>query len=243
MAKQHEIVAIEADFKKRAKKTQTELYKFVQKADLFNGLNREYRPLQDDGEKLPAESRRIQRDLKDDIKEFDKVTVRLLDLMATKDQTNTNAFANLEVDGQVLAENIPVTTLLTLEKELHHIRSFYEKLPTLPLDTTWTKDEASGQFIAPEVETTRTKKTQRPIVLYDATPEHPAQTQLISEDIQVGIWQTRKLSTSMPAPKKQQLLDRIDALLDGTKKARERANGVEVTEKKIGKAIFDFIHG
>lgn len=242
MPKQHEIVAIEADFKKRAKQEQTELYKKVQKADLYFGLNREYHSLDDEGEKLPPEHKKIQRELREDLTAFDAASSRLIDLFATKDLTNTQAFADLIVDGETLVEKVPVTSLLTLEKELHHVRAFYDKLPTLPLDTLWIKDEASGNYVAPEVETVRTKKEQQPIVLYDATKEHPAQTQLITKDINVGVWRTRKTSAALPEPQKRRLLERIDKLLDATKQARERANSVEVVDKKFGEAIFSFIH-
>ncbi|MCB9639972.1 MAG: hypothetical protein H6727_13845 [Myxococcales bacterium] len=242
MPKQHEIVAIEADYKKRSKQEQTEMYKMVQKSDLYFGLHRDYQAFEDDGERLPPEHKKIQRDLNDDMKAFDDVSSRLLDLVATKDMTNTTAFADLIVDGETLAERVPVTTLLSLEKELHHVRAFYSALPTLPLDTPWTKDEASGQYVAPEIETVRSKKEQMPIVLYDATKEHPAQTQLITKDINVGAWRTRKTSSAMPEPSKRRLLARIDKLIDAVKQARERANQSDVIDKKIGPAIFGYLH-
>lgn len=242
MTKQHEIVAIESDFKKRSKQEQTEIYKWAQKSDLYFGLNRDYLAYEDDGERLPAEHKKIQRDLQEDIQSFDDISARLLDLTATKDNTNTKAFADLVVDGETLAERVPVTTLLSLEKELHHVRTFYSALPTLPLDTPWSKDEASGHYVSPEVETVRTKKEQLPIVLYDATKEHPAQTQLITKDLNVGAWRTRKTSSALPEPTKRRLLARIDKLVDAVKQARERANQTEVEDKKIGAAVFGFIH-
>ncbi len=242
MTKQHEIVAIEADFKKRSKQEQTEVYKWIQKSDQYFGLNREYQAFEDDGERLPPEHKKIQRELLDDTQAFDDLSVRLLDLIATKDVTNTKAFADLVVDGEVLVERVPVTTLLSIEKELHHVRAFYGALPTLPLDTPWTKDEASGHYVSPEVETVRTKKEQIPIVLYDATKEHPAQTQLITKDVNAGVWRTRKTSTAIPEPSKRKLLARIDKLIDATKQARERANQTDVDDKKIGAAIFGYIH-
>lgn len=242
MTKQHEIVAIEADFKKRSKQEQTEIYKQIQKSDLYFGLNREYHPLEDEGERLPPEHKNIQRDLHEDITEFDALSIRLIDLSTTKDLTNNIAMADLIVDGQTLAEKVPVTSLLSLEKELHHVRAFYEKLPTLTLDTTWLKDDARGQYVAPEIETVRTKKEQIPIVLYEATKEHPAQTQLITKDVNAGVWKTRKTSSAMPEPEKRRLLARIDKLLDAVKQARERANNVDVIDKKIGAALFAYLH-
>jgi hypothetical protein len=40
-------------------------------------------------------------------------------------------------------------------------------------------------------------------VLYDATEHHPAQTQLISEDVIVGWWETVKHSGAIPRPRQE----------------------------------------
>ena len=242
MPKQHEIVAIEADFKKRSKQEQTDIYKQIQKPDLYFGLHREYHPYDDEGEKLPPEHKKIQQDAREDIEAFDKLSSRLIDLNATKDMTNTVAFADLIVDGETLATKLPVTTLLSLEKELHHVRAFYSALPTLPTDSIWTKDEATGHYVSPSVDTVRSKKEQIPIVLYEATTDHPAQTQLVTKDINVGVWRTRKISAAISERDKRTLLDRVDRLIDGVKQARERANSVEVVDVKIGETLFRYLH-
>ncbi|MBU1432165.1 hypothetical protein KKF91_16640, partial [Myxococcota bacterium] len=84
---------------------------------------------------------------------------------------------------------------------------------------------------------------QRPVVLYPATAEHPAQTQLISEDVVVGFWHTIKFTGALPLPKKQLILERIERLSKAVKFAREQANGVEVTQKKVGEALLSYLFG
>jgi hypothetical protein len=84
---------------------------------------------------------------------------------------------------------------------------------------------------------------QRPITLYEATKEHPAQTQLITEDVIAGAWITIKYSGAIPAPRKKQLLGRIEKLSNAVKFAREQANAAEATDKKLGKEVFDFLFG
>lgn len=83
---------------------------------------------------------------------------------------------------------------------------------------------------------------QKPIVLYAATPEHPAQTQLITEDVLAGYWSTVKQSGAMPATEKLALLERIDKLLRAVKDAREAANMIdEVKVPDVGAAIFNYL--
>jgi hypothetical protein len=87
----------------------------------------------------------------------------------------------------------------------------------------------------------RTKKVQKPIVLYDATKEHPAQTQLITEDVVVGYWDTVKHSGALPAPRKKELMSRIEKLSQALKFAREKANAADAETVSVGKPIFDYL--
>lgn len=89
--------------------------------------------------------------------------------------------------------------------------------------------------------TTKTKKEQRPIVLYDATDKHPAQTQLITEDVSIGTWKTVKQSGAIPVPRKKVLLERVDKLLKAVLVAREQANSVEATDECVGAAIMGYL--
>ncbi|MFT5681167.1 MAG: hypothetical protein ACI8RZ_002073 [Myxococcota bacterium] len=89
--------------------------------------------------------------------------------------------------------------------------------------------------------THKTRKVQRPIVLYDATEHHPAQTQLITEDIIVGWWETVRHSGAIPSPRKQLLIERADRVLKAVRFAREEANDAEAAEKKVGEALFDYL--
>ena len=73
--------------------------------------------------------------------------------------------------------------------------------------------------------------------------EHPAQTQLITEDVIAGSWLTIKYSGAMSAPRKKQLLARIEKLSNAVKFAREQANAMDVQDKKCGKEVFDFLFG
>jgi hypothetical protein len=53
-------LGIEQKTRTRVHREVTELYRRTQQADLFNGFNRVYQPVDDDGDQLPPESKRVQ---------------------------------------------------------------------------------------------------------------------------------------------------------------------------------------
>jgi hypothetical protein len=118
-------------------------------------------------------------------------------------------------------------------------------VPAVPLDpgSDWALDPSTGLYKTDTIATQRTKKVQRAITLYEATKEHPAQTQLITEDQIAGTWMTIKYSGAIPAPRKKQLLARVEKLSNAVKFAREQANAAEASNKKLGKEVFDFLFG
>lgn len=129
-----------------------------------------------------------------------------------------------------------------LEKQLTDLFTFVKTIPVLDPAEEWTKDLNSGlQKTAPS-QTHRTKKTPKAIVKYPATPEHPAQTEMVTEDIIAGYWSQVKMSGAMPKPDKDGLMLSVNRLHEAVKTAREQANMAdEVQIKNIGDAIFDHL--
>jgi hypothetical protein len=105
------------------------------------------------------------------------------------------------------------------------------------------KNDQDGQYVTEPTSTVRTKKVQKALVLFPATDKHPAQTQLITEDITAGHWTTTKFATVMAAKEKREILARIVQLQDAVKIAREDANDVAVTEKQIASPLLKYIFG
>lgn len=79
-------------------------------------------------------------------------------------------------------------------------------------------------------------------MLYPATPEHPAQTQMITEDVIAGHWSLTKHSGAIARPQKEAIALRVEEVLRAVKEAREEANGINVIETPdVSKAIFNYI--
>jgi hypothetical protein len=100
-----------------------------------------------------------------------------------------------------------------------------------------------GIYKARETSKTRTKKTVRPMVLYEATKEHPAQVKEVTEDLPVGTILEQEWSSLITPATKADLLDRCDILVRAVRRARARANELEIDVKanKIGKKLLDFV--
>lgn len=240
---QNQIVAIEKGVKNRVEKTLTEVYKQIQKPSLLNGQSRKFEAKSDDEEQFPDENVRVQVVAAEAIKKASVILTELFDVTATKDWGNCVAKADVVVDGDVVAEKVPATYLLFLEKQLNDIHTFVDKMPTLDPAYDWSKDANSNLFKSNVVKTHKTKKVQRPIVKYDATKEHPAQTEIISEDIVIGYWNTIQLSGALPIPQKEEILERIEKLQKAVKSAREKANSTEIEKKEVGAKILKYIFG
>jgi hypothetical protein len=241
MPKLNQIVAIEKGVKSRVYGEITEMHKLSQKPDLFSGFSKQYRKKDEDGEDYPPEQKRVQILADEQLSRAAKLLSELFDVTATKDWANCRAVADVEVDGNVLIAGAPVPFLLFLEKQISDLHTLVDKLPTLDEADDWTKNDGTGLFKTTPIATHRTKKAQKPIVLYDATKEHPAQTQLITEDIVVGYWDTVKHSGALPTMRKKELLGRIEKLSQAVKFAREKANAVDAETVSVGKPIFDYL--
>lgn len=241
MAKLNQILAIEKGVKTRAYSTFTELHKLSQKDALLNGFSKVYEPREEAGERYAPESVPVQFNIGEAVVRAKTALTELFDVTAAKDFGNLDAIADVVVDGDVIVEKAPVTFLLFLEKQLNDINTFVSKFVVLDASLSWTFDETTGEFRSDPVATQRTRKVQKPLVLYHATDKHPAQTQVISEDVAVGDWTTVKRSGAISRTEKDAILQRISTLLKAVKFARERANAGDAPDKKVGERVFNFI--
>lgn len=243
VAKLNQVVAIEKGVNSRATTEISEVYKMVQKPVLFNGFNKTYLPVDENGEKYPDESQKVQLKVADVLERVKESKVELLDTVAQKDYANMSATADVVVDGTVLVEKAPVPYLLFLEKQLTDIRTLIGALPVLDPNEDWTLDAGNGIYKTKPVKTHRTKKVTKPLVLFPATDKHPAQTDKIIEDVVVGFWEQVKMSGAVEEKAQKALLKKVETLLDAVKQAREEANNSDAPKVTVGEALLGYIFG
>lgn len=246
--KLHELLAVETNLETQAGKVRSDLATtFEKKRHLFEEKRTVFIPLAE-GEQQTVE---LQSDLQSTVaKELDWVQghiTKALDASYQVAETNTKARSDviLEDDAQtVVLKDVPATALLELEKRLAEIGTLIGAIPTLDPAKGFALDaqRGVGVFKAREVVKNRTKKTPKVIVKYEATKEHPAQTELVSEDVPTGKIQEQEWSGLMTPGDKSTLLNRVEILSRAVRRARSRANEAEVdTTKKIGARLLKYI--
>ena len=248
--KLHELIAVEGELEGTAKKIMEETAAvFSKKPELFIGATRQIKMQSDTPEarlQEISEDQELTTTVGEKLDYLRGSLVRYWDAVYQKESTNQMATADLVVDGKVVAAKLPATFLLGMETRLKALRAVYEQIPTLPIGKSWIVDtghEHKGVFVVKDDDVrVRTQKLTKPVVLYEATKEHPAQVKELTEDVPVGQVITRTWSGMISAADKSDLLGRIDTLVRACKKARQRANSTEVTKVMIGRTMLDFIN-
>lgn len=241
MTKLHQILAVSSDAAAQCAAVITGAYHRIQaNTDLFAGLAKTYDPKDELGDTFPPSSTKVRYRSTDLLAEATVAWVRLLDVTATKDWANCEAKADVVIDGVTIMAQAPVSYLLYLEKRLQDVRTFVSKLPTLDPSYDWTTNP-DGDWASPVVITTKTKKVPVVLVKAEATQHHPAQTEVLYEDVVEGRWNTTRFSGAMPGTRRDELLQRINRLTEAVKMAREEANSIDITNQHVGQAFFDYL--
>jgi hypothetical protein len=241
MPKLNQVIAVASTKKSAAKSELERAYHTLQKPDLFSGLHKVYKPKNEDGDRLPEESKKIQQKVVDVIASVEEAWTNMVDVVVTNDSGNANAKADVVVNGAIILESVPVTSLIFLEKQLTDLATLVNNIPVLPESLEWTYDSGAGIYRSNTIDTNRSKKVQKPIVLYPHSEHHAAQTQLITEDENVGTWSTTALSSALTANQVKEVRGRVAQLKEAVVKAREEANNTEVENRAVGAKAFSFI--
>ena len=243
----HEVLAVEKGLETTAKKVIDEgIATFRTKSERFRGFVKRYDPFKEEEAQLGGEAERLELVTTVDKKlayVFSHVA-RYVDAVFQKDATNCEARGDIKINGDVLLEQVPVTTLLGLETKLKQWRLLFEAIPTLAPGIKWVEapDKGNGIFDrANPDEKLRTKLEIKHKVLYDATKEHPAQVKEYTEQVPVGRITLSEWSGMITPAQKSELLARLDKLMRAVKKARMRANSTEVVGGNIGNVLVNYV--
>jgi len=244
MGKLHELLAVESDLKAKAQHALAQVKGlFTTGQGKFVGQVRKYQPFNDDGERLPDEITVLATSVDNELETVKAAVSQWLDASLQKEVTNQGTSADVIVNGVKILTELPATALLNLEGKLAEIRQLYQSIPTNDPAERWNKDAQLGHYVSEVRETRRTKKVQKVLIKYEATKEHPAQTEAYAEDIPVGTWSTTIHSGQVSPTEKNTRLERLDALIMAVKKARQRANDIEIKDVHAGEILFKYING
>lgn len=241
----HQIISVRKTEAASSRDRLTALHHTSQKPDLYLGLQKTYAPLSEGGETVPPEVKPVEQNAQAIFAQLKKIMSLPMDLQASLDWTNCVAKADVVIDGQTILKGAPVSYLLYLEKTLTDFKTFVSKIPQLEAAKVWTYDAHTKTYRSDAMTTNRTKKTTRPIVKYDAVIKDghalPAQTEMITEDVVIGLYTTVHLSGAISSSEKEVIVDRISALLSAVKSARAEANSAQAVDVSAADAIFGYI--
>lgn len=234
----YELLAVEQEKRSIAERARGQtLESFRSNQAHFTGLRRTFKPFAVDetqgetaGERLEAETHLV----KTVAEELDRMRAHIVDAFDVSyqiDEGNTRARADVVIDGDVIAEGVPATFLLQLEKRLREIRVVLKEVPTFDPVRRWDRDtSADKQHVlrAEPVVTLRKQRVRKYNVMCEATKEHPAQIDVVEIDEPVGEIRAYDWTGMISPGRKAALLSRLDSMIEAVKTARARANSIEI---------------
>lgn len=243
MAKLHELLAVEGDLKSRAVAALQSLAgTFTNAVGKFNGTSRTYTPATDGGDRFQSEVKDVATTVKAELAEFEKTFSGWLNVVVQKEQTNGQTKAAVKIGDETILPELSAPALLNLEARLAQLRELYEAAPVLDAAEQWVIDPQTELYVTGEKVTYRTKKVPVRFVKYEATDKHPAQVDVLQEDVRDGTWVTVLKSGALSAVTKRKILSRLDELALAVKQARQRANDIDASNIRVAEAIFAYIH-
>lgn len=244
--KLHELLAVESSLETQAQKVRKDLENtFEKKRHLFEKKQLLFTPSAEGAQQSVEQQQDIQTTVEKEIKWIRPHISKSLDSSYQVAEANMLARADIVLeDDTVIAKDVPATSLLELQKRLAEIMELAKSIPTLDPAKGFSMDEQSKLYKAREIKKPRTTKQPKVIIKYEATKEHPAQTELYSADVVLGMIEEQEWSGLMTPADKADLLDRVEKLTRAVRSARSRANEQAVdTSKKISAPLLNYIFG
>ncbi len=246
--KLHELLAVDTNLENQANKVRGELTAtFDKKTHLFGEKQTVFRSNEEGVPPVTEVQSSLQTTVTKELDWIQPILVKAIDSSYQIAEANTKARADVVLDnGTVLLTGVPATSLLELDKRLAEVQALIVNIPTLDPMKGFVSDSARGNgiFKAREANKTRTKKEKKVLIKYQATPEHPAQTELIDQDTIVGTLTEQEWSGLITPAKKAEYHAKVEELIRAVRQARSRANEQEVDKTKtIGQKLLGHIFG
>lgn len=247
----HELLAVETSLANTADAVLKETTKvFINKPTLFLGSTKSHQIFDDLQQHLvqAPEVKEVEDTVPNQLDFLAKHIAPYWDVLLQKEAANQHAKADIIINGEVLAKDVPAIVLLSLEKKLTALMPLYTAVPTLNAAESWNIDPT---YSKPNVYCTRhaeerqqTQNVEEYIIVAQATDKHPAQVAKQTKTNIIGKYIVNSFSGAIPSIEKANKLGRLTALIRAVKTARQRANEQEVnTSLKIGDALLSYING
>lgn len=213
--------------------------KFKADLHLFSAMRRDFTPSTEEAGVVAKTVTEEEKPLVTTVKkELDFVLAKLIgcvDLNYTIDVANCSAAASIEIDGKVFGDPMPVTFLMYLEKQLGRVLALVQFMATADPVAGYKQDpnQPPNVLVAKPDVKDRTKKITKYITVAQATDKHPAQVVPNVEDVKIGVITTTTWTSLPTVHQKAEMLARLSAVTEAVIRARQRANQMDIQQKKI----------
>jgi hypothetical protein len=247
MSKLHELLAVENDLRGQSETCRSDLKStFEKKHHHFSKKVVTFKSNVEGAADKVESQLALQTTVRKELAWIGDKLARVLDVGHQIDSANTLAKSDLILDdGTVLLRDLPATSLLRMEHRVTEIRDLVQSIATLDPAKNFLPDETEGAGIyrARDDERPRTEKLFDFVVMVQPTERHPAQVKELMLDKPVGRVITQEWSSLITVSEKGDMLDRVEAVLRAIKKARARANelDIDVRQNKIGEALLNYV--
>jgi len=242
MSKLYEILAVEGDLKKKTAEILKSITALFGQPGKFTGQTVSAHVILEGEPELFPENTDMAYKVNDQLAVIHENFGGYVDVTVIKEMTNTQAFGDVIIGDVKFLETLSATSLLNLEARIAELEEVYKAIPVLDATERWKFDDGQGCFVSDVRKGYRMKKTPKVLELAKATVEHPAQVQVFQEDVPCYSVEKILFSGMLTPADKQARLDRIGKLGIAIKKARQRANDVEIKSVKVADKIFDYIN-
>lgn len=245
MAKLHELLAVEPTRSAAAKESIGDFKKkSTNHTQFFAGRRRTLSMFVDDPANKAAEAAESNTQLPttnviDTLAYTLGLWAKAEDVRASKNLTNTKAFADVMMAGAVFLSNVPTDTLMGLIAQAKELKEMLAAAPTVDPTKHWTLNSTGKYFESPVVTSIKTRKIEYGLELSPATDKHPAQVKVATKDEPIGKFEDQVYSGLWTTNQKAAALAWVDEFTVELKAALQRANQQEVEMARVGQAVSD----
>jgi len=214
---------------------------------LFNGKLLTFQPILvgDDGKpkyNFPNEETTVQLTVKRDIlPKMQKLFGDLVKCRAATDQHNMLTVADLVIDGNVVAKQLPATAMISARTEFRKLREEILLLPVTDIKTNWGWDEQRKLWETAPTVVNKTQKERVVLTKAKATTNHPEQVETYDKDVVVGTNTTIYFSGAARQTEIQDMISRIDQVIEGLDQAIVAANTTSASVEDFTSSLTDYI--
>ncbi len=246
--KLNQIIPVQPKLEEKLSALITENIHTFNRTDIFLGTIFTYDPLSEnedskgeEKELLPLnETKMVTANVPEQLNFLKPHIVAAIDVVGTKEASNSKTKTTLNFDDKEIEITAP--ELLALDKRLKSLKQLLSVMPTIDASKQWEiSQNPDYRFVStpPKQYTTRSIRVVKTYPSPDN--KHAPYVDISTEQVKIGYKNTKILSSELSSKEKSNILQNLDILIIAVADALQRANDIEIIERKYGEEIINFL--